>query len=322
MRAIVASQTGGPEVMRLDELETPRPGAGELLVRLEAAGVNFIDIYHRTGLYALPLPLRLGREGAGIVEEVGAGVTGVKNGDRVAWCQVGGSYATHVLVPATQAVPVPAEIDGRTAAAAMLQGLTAHYLARSTYPLRAGEACVVHAGAGGVGLLLTQVAHQAGARVVSTVSTEEKAALSRAAGAEEVVLYTQADFAAAARRLTGGRGVPVVYDSVGKTTFDASLSALAPRGLLVLFGQSSGPVPPFELQRLSSGGSLFVTRPTLANYVETHSELVARASDLFAWIIGGKLRVRIGATFPLADAAEAHRALGGRATTGKVLLIP
>jgi NADPH2:quinone reductase len=322
MKAIRAAQTGEPEVMTLHELPTPAPGAHQLLVRVEAAGVNFIDIYHRTGAYKLPLPLALGLEGAGIIEAVGEAAHGFRVGERVAWSAAPGSYATHVLVAAEKAVPVPASIDGRTAAATMLQGMTAHYLVGSTYPLKAGETCIIHAGAGGVGLLLTQMAKRVGARVITTVSTEEKAALSRAAGADIVVRYTRDDFVAAAKEATGGRGVQVVYDSVGQTTFDAGLRALAPRGMFVLFGQSSGPVPPFELQRLAAGGSLYVTRPTLVNYTETREELMGRAGQLFQWIDAGKLAIRIGATFPLADAAAAHRALASRATTGKVLLLP
>jgi NADPH2:quinone reductase len=320
MLAIFAHETGGPEVLRLEEVPTPRPGPGELLVRVEAAGVNFIDIYHRTGLYAQPLPLRVGREGAGVVEAVGADVADVTVGARVAWMDAAGSYATHAIVPAARAVPVPADIDTRIAAAVMLQGLTAHYLARDTHPLSPGEVCVVHAAAGGVGLLLTQIAKRAGAHVVATVSSDEKAQLARAAGADEVVGYEA--FVDAAKRPTAGLGARVVYDSVGKATFDASLAALAPRGLMVLFGASSGPVPPFDLQRLNSGGSLFITRPTLVHYTATRAELCARAADVFAWIEAGTLSVRIGATYPLAQAAEAQRALGARATTGKVLLLP
>jgi NADPH:quinone reductase len=316
MKAIRASLPGGPEVLRLEELETPRPGAGELLVRVEAAGVNFIDVYHRSGQYPMPPPIKVGREGAGVVEAAGDG-TDVAVGSRVAWCDASGSYATHVVVPAARAVPVPAGVDARTAAAAMLQGMTAHYLARATFALGDGDVCVVHAGAGGVGLLLTQIAKRAGARVITTVSTEEKAALSRAAGADEAVGYEA--FVDAAKRYGGAR---VVYDSVGKTTFDASLQALRPRGLLVLFGQSSGAVPAFDLQRLNSGGSLFITRPTLVHYTMTRDELLGRAGDILGMIASGALSIRIGATYPLAEAAAAHRALEGRATTGKVLLIP
>ncbi|HKA91928.1 MAG TPA: quinone oxidoreductase [Haliangiales bacterium] len=322
MRAIRAAQTGDPEVMKVEELPTPAPGPGEVLVRVEAAGVNFIDIYQRSGAYKVPLPFAPGLEGAGIVEAVGEGVRDVAPGLRVAWCAAPGSYASHVRVPAEKAVPVPASIDGRIAAAAMLQGLTAHYLTHTTYPLRPGDTCVIHAGAGGVGLLLTQMAKAAGARVIATVSTEAKAELSRGAGADVVVLYTRDDFVAATHAATGGRGAQVVYDSVGQTTFDAGLRALAPRGVMVLYGQSSGPVPPFDPQRLAAGGSLFLTRPTLVHFTRTREELLGRSRDLFGWIEGRALSVRIGATFPLAEAAAAHRALASRATTGKVLLLP
>ena len=322
MKAIRAAKTGGPEVMHLEELPTPRPGEGELLVRVEAAGVNFIDIYQRSGAYKLPLPLVLGAEGAGVVEAKGPNVGEFEVGDRVAWSGAPGSYATHVLVAADKAVAIPAAIDSRTAAAAMLQGITAHYLSRSTYHLQQGDTCVVHAAAGGVGLLLTQMAKIAGARVVGTVSTKDKAQLAKANGADVIVLYTHDDFVAAAKKATDGRGVQVVYDSVGQTTFDGSLRSLAPRGMLVLYGQSSGPVPPVDPQRLNAGGSLYLTRPTLAHYIATRGELLTRARELFVWIETGLVKVRIGATFPLAEAADAHRALAARETTGKVLLIP
>jgi NADPH2:quinone reductase len=322
MHVVRVAATGGPELMQLDEVATPTPGPGQLLVRVEAAGVNFIDTYERSGAYRVTLPHALGREGAGVVEAVGPEVVGFVAGDRVAWCDAPGSYATHALVPAARAVPVPAGVPSATAAALLLQGMTAHYLATSTVPLAPGDACVIHAGAGGTGLLLTQIAKRRGARVLTTVSTDEKAELSRRAGADEVVLYTRDDFAAAARRMTGGRGVRVVYDSVGQTTFDASLSALARRGTLVLFGQSSGRVPPVDPQRLNSGGSLFLTRPKLGDYVDSREELLARAHDVLGWARAGALEVRVGATFPLAEAAAAHRALEGRATTGKVLLAP
>ena len=314
MKVVRIAEVGGPERMTVDELPTPEPGPGELLVRVAAAGVNFIDVYHRTGHYKLPLPLGIGREAAGIVTQVGPGVTEVKAGDPVAWMDVSGSYATHVIVPAA--------VDLRTAAAALLQGLTAQYLATSTVPLEPGDACVVHAGAGGVGLLLTQIAKKRGARVLTTVSTEEKAKLSRGAGADEVVNYTSADFVAAAKKMTDGKGVRVVYDSVGKTTFDESMKALRPRGFLVLFGASSGPVPPVDPLRLAGGGSLYLTRPTLGHYAAARAELLERSRALFDWIERGELDVRIGATYPLAEAAEAHRALESRRTTGKVLLLP
>lgn len=322
MKAIRIHQFGGPEVMRLEEAPTPEAAAGHLLVRVEAAGVNYIDTYQRSGQYKVPLPYTLGLEGAGIVEAVGPGVEGFERGARVAWAQALGSYATHVLVPAHKAVPVPPTLSAPDAAAAMLQGMTAHYLARSTYPLKKGDTCLIHAGAGGVGLLLTQMARAAGARVFTTVSTEEKAELSREAGADETILYTREDFAAAARRLTGGRGVQVVYDSVGRDTFERSLDCLAPRGMLVLFGQSSGAVAPLDPQVLSARGSLFLTRPTLGHYTLTREELLARATDVFSWIGSGALRLHIGATFTLAEAARAHQDLQGRRTTGKVLLIP
>jgi len=320
MKAIRAAKTGDPEVMQLEELPTPKPGEGELLVRVEAAGVNFIDIYQRSGAYKVQLPLPLGQEGAGVVEARGPNVGEFEVGDRVAWCNVPGSYTTHALVPAEKAVAVPAAVDSRTAAAAMLQGLTAHYLSRSTYHIQRGDTCLVHAAAGGAGLLLTQMAKIAGARVVGTVSTKDKAVLAKANGVDVVAHYD--DFVAAAKKATEGRGVQVVYDSVGQTTFDDSLRSLATRGMMVLFGQSSGAVPPVDPQRLNAGGSLYLTRPTLAHYIATRGELLARARELFVWIETGLVKVRIGATFPLAKAADAHRALAARETTGKVLLIP
>ena len=280
MKAIRINEVGGPEVMRLEELPTPAPQGGQVLVRVEAAGVNFIDTYQRSGQYAVSLPTTLGLEGAGVVDALGAGVTGVAKGARVAWTNVPGSYATHAVVPADRVVTLPAGITSQQGAAAMLQGMTAHYLAHATFPLRRDDVCLVHAGAGGVGLLLTQMAKRAGARVFTTVSTEEKAALSREAGADEVIRYTQEDFKDAVRRLTDGKGARVVYDSVGKDTFEKSLDCLAPRGLLVLFGQSSGAVAPFDAQVLSAKGSLFFTRPTLAHYIATRDELLARAGDV------------------------------------------
>jgi NADPH2:quinone reductase len=321
MKAIRITEHGGPEVMRLEELPTPQPQAGQILVRVEAAGVNYIDTYQRSGQYRVPFPYIMGLEGAGFVEEAGAGVSGFGKGARVAWTNVPGAYATHALVPADKAVPLPDGITSQQGAAAMLQGMTAHYLAHSTLPLRSGDACVVHAGAGGVGLLLTQIAKRVGARVFTTVSTAEKAKLSREAGADEVIRYTDEDFEQAVRRLTGGSGVRVVYDSVGRDTFEKSLGCLAPRGMLVLFGQSSGAVPPFDAQVLSAKGSLFLTRPTLAHYTATRDELLSRAGEVFAWIADGSLKLRIGATFPLAEAARAHQELQGRRTTGKVLLL-
>ncbi|HEX2090856.1 MAG TPA: quinone oxidoreductase [Longimicrobiaceae bacterium] len=322
MRAIRIHGPGEADVLRPEEVDDPRPGPGEALVRVEAAGVNFIEIYQRKGLYPMPLPYTPGSEGAGTVAAVGEGVTSVRVGDRVASVGLRGSYAELAVAPAEQLVVLPEEVDARTGAAVMLQGLTAHYLATSTYPLSPGDTCLVHAAAGGVGLLLCQIAARRGARVIGTVSTPEKAALAREAGAHEVILYTEQDFVAEVRRLTDGRGVQVVYDSVGKTTFAGSLDSLTPRGMLVLFGQSSGPVPPLDPQVLNRKGSLFLTRPTLGHYTATREELVARTSDLFGWIGDGSLRVRVDRAYALADAAEAHRVLEARKTTGKVLLVP
>jgi NADPH2:quinone reductase len=322
VKAIRVNANGGPEVLKFEDVPDPKPGPGQAVVRVEAAGVNFIDVYQRMGLYKIPLPFTLGQEGAGIVEAVGDGVTAVKPGDRVAWTSVLGSYAQRAVVPADRVVPLPPHLTTKQGAAIMLQGMTAHYLATSTFPLKPGDTCIVHAGAGGVGLLLTQIAKLRGARVMTTVSTPEKAALSREAGADEVVQYTTDDFEAAAKKATGGKGVQVVYDSVGKTTFEKSLSSLAPRGLLALFGQSSGPVAPFDPQILAQKGSLFLTRPTLVNYIAGNDELRQRAADLFDWINKGTLKLRMEHEFPLKDTAEAHKALEGRKTTGKVLLIP
>lgn len=322
MKAVRVHEFGGPEVLRLDELPAPEPGPGEALVRVEASGVNFIDIYHRTGAYKGALPLTLGQEGAGVVEALGPGVAEVRAGDRVAYASVQGAYAERQLVPAARLVPVPAGVSAQQAAAVMLQGMTAHYLAFSSYPLRPGDTALVHAAAGGLGLLLVQIARRRGARVIGTVSTEEKARRAREAGADEVILYTQEEFAPAVMRLTGGRGVDVVYDSVGKTTFDGSLSCLRPRGVMVLCGQSSGAVPPMDPQRLNAGGSLFLTRPTLGHHIATRDALLWRAGDLFRWLEAGELRVRIDRTFPLAEAGAAQEALAGRGTSGKLLLIP
>ena len=321
MKAIRVHQYGGPEVLRYEEIPAPEPAAGEARVKLEAIGVNYIDIYQRTGLYPQPMPFTVGREGAGVIDAVGANVTEIKKGDRVAYAMEPGAYAEYAVVPAWKLVPIPPSVDSRSAAAIMLQGMTAHYLAQNTYPLKKGETVLVHAAAGGVGLLLIQVAKRLGARVFGTVSTEEKARLARETGADEVILYTQADFAAEVKRLTNGEGVHVVYDSVGQSTFEKSLDCLRPRGYLVLFGQSSGPVPPFNLGNLAKG-SLFVTRPTLLHYMRNREELLQRSGDLFRWLASGELRLRIGKTFPLSEASEAHRQLAGRATVGKVLLIP
>ena len=322
MRAVRVHAPGGPEVLQIDELPVPRPGPGEALVRIEAAGVNFIDVYKRMALYKLPLPATLGEEGAGTVVAVGDGGAEVREGDRVAWASVTGSYAERVVVPSAKLVPLPASVSVETGAATMLQGMTAHYLATSTFPLREGDRCLVHAAAGGVGLLLVQIAKRRGATVIGTAGTEEKAALARAAGADAVIIYTSQDFVAETKRITGGRGVDVIYDSVGKTTFLPGLDLLRPRGMMVLFGQSSGPVGPIDPQILNQKGSLFLTRPTLGHYTATRDELLARAGDLFAWIAEGRLSIRIGAQYPLAEVAEAHRALEGRRTTGKVLLRP
>lgn len=322
MKAIRVESHGGPEVLCLTDLPDPTPGEGQLLVRLEAAGVNFIDIYHRTGLYPNPLPLTLGLEGAGVVTGVGPEVAGFREGDRVTWTNVQGSYAEAVLVPAEQAVAVPEGVETQTAAAVMVQGMTAHYLCHDTYPLKPGNACLVHAAAGGVGLLLVQMAKEKRARVFGTVSTEEKAALAREAGVDEVILYTREDFLEAVKRLTDGRGLNVVYDSVGKTTAEKSLDCLMPLGMMVFYGNSSGPAPPIDPLTLTQKGSLFLTRPTLFHYIADRASLEARAGDVLGAVAAGRLKVRIGQTFPLAEAAEAHRALEGRRTTGKVLLLP
>ncbi len=322
MKAVRVHEYGGPEVLRYEEVPVPEPGAGEARVKIDAIGLNYIDIYQRTGLYPLKTPFTLGMEGAGVVDSVVANVTEVKKGDRVAYAMHLGSYAEYAIVPVWKLVPLPRHIDSRSAAALMLQGMTAHYLTHSTYPLKKGETALVHAAAGGVGLLLIQTAKRIGATVFGTVSTEEKARLAREAGADEVILYTQADFSAEVKRLTNGSGVHVVYDSVGKDTFEKSLDCLRPRGYLALFGQSSGPVPPFELGKLAAKGSLFVTRPTLLHYASNREELLKRSNDLFGWIGSGKLKLRIDKTFPLSEAAEAHRLLAGRKTTGKVILEP
>ncbi|HEY3974301.1 MAG TPA: quinone oxidoreductase [Candidatus Sulfotelmatobacter sp.] len=322
MKAIQVKQPGGPEAMELAELPVPQAKANEAVVKLAASGVNFIDVYFREGRYKAVLPLILGQEGAGTVVAVGVDVTAVKVGDRVAWSGLLGSYAEYAAVQADRLVSIPAGVTEHQAAAAMLQGMTAHYLSHSTYPLKSGETALVHAAAGGVGLLLTQMAHNIGARVIATVSTEEKAKLAREAGADEVILYTQSDFEAETKRLTGGKGVDVVYDSVGKTTFEKGLNVLRPRGMMVLFGGSSGAVPPFDLITLSQKGSLYVTRPSLGNYIAMREELVERSSAVFGMIASGKLKLRIEHTYPLAEVQRAHRDLEARKTTGKLLLIP
>jgi NADPH2:quinone reductase len=322
MKAIQVKQPGGPEAMELVELPVPEPKANEAVVKLAASGVNFIDVYQREGRYKVPLPFVLGQEGAGVVTAMGADVKSVKPGDHVAWCGLMGSYAEYAAVAADRLVAVPTGVTDQQAAGAMLQGMTAHYLSHDTYPLKRAETALVHAAAGGVGLLLVQMAHNIGARVIATVSTDEKAKLAREAGADEVILYTQADFEAETKRLTGGKGVDVVYDSVGKTTFEKGLNVLRPRGMMVLFGGSSGAVPPFDLIALSTKGSLYVTRPTLGAYTATREELVARSGAVFGMMAAGKLKLRIDHTYPLAEAQRAHRELEGRKTTGKLLLIP
>lgn len=322
MKAIRVVEAGGPEVLRYEGAPLPQPGPGEARIKIEAAGLNYIDTYYRTGLYATPFPFTPGSEAAGVVDAVGPDVTLVKPGDRVAYCLVLGAYADFAVVPAAKLVPVPAGLSSKLAAAVILQGMTAHYLAISTYPLKHGDVALVHAAGGATGQLLVQLAKRAGARVIGTAGGDEKAALARQAGAEAVILYESEDFEVEVKRLTDGRGVDVVYDSVGKTTFLKSLNCLRPRGLMALFGQSSGPVPPIDLQILNQKGSLFVTRPTLGHYVATRSELVSRAGDVFMWVLSGELAVRIDRVLPLREAAEAHRLLQSRQTAGKVLLLP
>jgi len=322
MKTIRVHAPGGPEALQFEETERPAPGPGQVLVKIEAAGVNFIDIYQRTGHYKVPLPFIPGQEAAGIVAAVGPGVAEPRVGDRVAYATVLGAYAEYAVVPADRVVGLPDGVSAKQGAAAMLQGMTAHYLATSTYPLKPGDTCLVHAAAGGVGLLLCQIAKLRGARVMGTVSTREKAALARGAGADEVILYTEQDFETEVKRLTNGAGLRVIYDSVGKTTFEKGLSCLALRGMMVLYGQSSGPVGPFDPQVLNQKGSLFLTRPTLVHYIATRAELLARAGEVLGWIERGMLKVRIERELPLAQAAEAQRLLEGRKTTGKVLLIP
>jgi NADPH:quinone reductase len=322
MKAIEVKQVGGPEAMELVELPVPQPKANEAVVKLAASGVNFIDVYFREGRYKSPLPLILGQEGAGVVTAVGAEVKSVKAGDRVAWTGLHGAYAEYAHVAADRLVPIPQGVSDQQAAATMLQGMTAQYLLYDAHPLKEGQTALIHAAAGGVGLLLVQMAHNIGARVIATVSTEEKARVVRDAGADEIILYTQIDFEAETKRLTGGKGVDVVYDSVGKTTFEKGLNVLRLRGMMVLFGGSSGAVPPLDPIILTQKGSLFLTRPSLANYIATREELVARSSAVFNMITAGKLNLRILHTYPLADAQRAHRDLEGRKTTGKLLLIP
>lgn len=321
MKAIRVHAHGGREELQLEQVADPRPGSGEVLVQIEAAGINFVEVYQRKGQYSMSLPYMPGSEGAGTVVALGEGVNGVQVGDRVVSQSFRGSYAELAVAPANRLVPIPDGIEMKTAAAAMLQGLTAHYLTTSTYNLKNGDWCLIHAAAGGVGLLLCQIARMRGALAIGTVSTEEKARLAREAGATATIIYTTQDFVAQVKRLTSGAGVAVVYDSVGATTFQGSLDVLRPRGLLALFGQSSGPVPPFDPQVLNQKGSLFLTRPTLHHYVATREELVERATELFGWIERGDLKVRIHAEYSLADAAKAHAALESRGTTGKVILV-
>ena len=322
MKAVRIHAPGGPEVLKSEDVPEPQPKAGEAVVKVDAAGLNYIDVYYRSGQYKAELPMTLGLEAGGTVTAVGPNVTEVRVGDKVAYTGVAGAYAQYAAVPAQRLVVLPAGVSTRQGAAAMLQGMTAHYLACSTYPLKRGDTCLVHAAAGGVGLLLCQIAKMRGARVIGTVSTEAKAKLAREAGADEVILYTTQDFEAEVKRLTSGRGVQVVYDSVGKTTFEKGLNCLAPRGLMALYGQSSGPIGTFDPQVLNQKGSLFLTRPSLGHHVATREELLQRAGEVLGWIRDGKLRLRTEFEFPLKDAAEAHRALEGRKTTGKVLLIP
>jgi NADPH2:quinone reductase len=322
MRAVVFDRYGGPEVLRLSERDLPLPGPGQFVVEVVAAGVNFMDIYQRQGAgrYAVDLPHVPGDEGAGTVVAVGSDVSDFVAGDRVAWADVAGSYAERLVVPADRAVPVPDGIDLPVAAAVMLQGLTAHYLCTSTYPVAKGDPVVVHAAAGGVGLLLTQLVKMRGGVVIATTSTADKAELARGAGADHVTDYDT--FVTVTKEHTRGEGAAVVFDGVGRATFDASLSSLRRRGCLVVFGAASGPVAPFDVQRLAAGGSLYLTRPTLRHYIATRDELLARANDLFAWIGQGRLKVRIGGTYPLAEAAQAQDDLAARRTTGKLLLLP
>lgn len=322
MKAIQVTQTGGPEVLTLADLPAPAPKSNEALIEIKVIGINFIDVYLREGRYPSPLPFIAGQEAAGVITEVGAEVTNLKPGDRVAYCGIPGSYAEYASVPAERLVKVPAELDFDTAAAAMLQGMTAHYLCHSTYPIKAGETALIHAAAGGVGQLLVQMCKRLGARVIATAGNEEKAHLARAAGANECIVYTKSDFESETRRLTDGLGVHVVYDGVGKATFDRDLNVLRPRGYLVLFGGASGAVPPFDLIKLSQKGSLFITRPTLGHYTTTREELEWRAGDVLQRIVNGELKIQIHQRYPLAEAQQAHRDLEGRKTTGKLLLIP
>ena len=321
MKAIRVHEVGGPDVLRYEDIPVPTLGSGQALVKIEAIGLNFLDCYFRSGLYKVPLPFTPGSEAAGSVTTIAPDVTTIRVGDRVSYAPAMGAYAEYAAVAADRLIPVPDAVDARTAGAVTLQGMTAHYLATSTYPLKPGDTALVHAAAGGVGLLLVQIAKLRGARVFGTVSSTEKVAWAREAGADEVIVYTEQDFEAEVMRLTNGKGVNVVYDSVAKTTFDKSLNCLTARGVLALFGQSSGPVPPVDPARLAKN-AVFLTRPGLGQYTATREELLQRARDVFEWVQAGRLRVRVPRTLPLQDAAEAHRLLEGRKTTGKVLLIP
>lgn len=322
MKATVVHEPGGPEKLVLEQVADPEPGPGDLLVDVESVGLNFIDTYHRGGLYPLEYPFTPGLEGTGEISAVGPDVSGFSVGDRVGWVNALGTYADKNLVPAESAIPIPDDVGTDVAAAVLLQGITAHYLATDTFPLSEGDKCLVHAGAGGVGLLLTQIAHTKRAHVITTVGSEEKAALSRDAGADEVIVYSDIDFKEAVENSLGERSLDVVFDGVGAATFDKGLELLRPRGMMVTFGNASGPVPEIAPLKLAQNGSLFLTRPTMAHYMRTREELLSRTDDLFSWIVSGDLEVRIGAEYPLEQASEAHRALEGRATTGKVLLHP
>ena len=322
MKAIRVHETGDVNAMRYEEAPLPEPKAGEVRIKVEAAGLNFIDTYHRMGWYPLPRPFILGQEAAGVVDSVGEGVTECKPGDRVAYCMAQGGYADYAVAPARLVVQVPEGVSTRQAAAVMLQGMTAHYLTHSTYALKSGDTALIHAAAGGTGALVVQMAKMLGAHVIATVGSEEKATVARASGADEVIIYTQQDFEAEVRRITGGKGCHVVYDSVGKATFDKSLNCLRPRGYMVLFGQASGQVEPLNPQILNQKGSIYLTRPSLGAYIATREELEWRATDLFTWMANSKLEVRIDQSFPLSEAAAAHTYLEGRNTKGKVLLIP
>ena len=322
MKAIRVHAAGGPEALTLDDIPAPSPKAGEALVKVDAAGLNYIDVYFRTGMYKAELPLTIGMEAGGVVTAVGSNVSEVKVGDKVAYTGVAGAYAEQAVVPSSKLVVLPAGVSTKQGAAAMLQGMTAHYLATSTYPLKHGDTCLVHAAAGGVGLLLCQIAKLRGARVIGTVSTDDKAKLAREAGADETIIYTRQDFEAEVKRMTNGKGVQVVYDAVGKTTWDKSLNSLAPRGLIALYGQSSGPIGQIDPQIFNAKGSLFLTRPSLGHYTATREELLQRSGEVLGWVRDGKLKLRMEFEFPLKDVAEAHRALESRKTTGKVLLIP